>query len=711
MPALKILFIILCISLLANSCQRDAISIYGNRDNDLVQLLSSNGCKLVHYQDITEALKAAAVGGTLMILAKDYPYKKTVLPENFYEEAKEKKLQVFVEFPNRLASDTTGPITATHKERLIITSNFFGSKLDVLSILDAGRYFFVPYPNDDSYLKGANVAGFKKAVYGLEDTPAHPILFKEQNVLISTTKLSAFKKSRYTPYHAWRQVMKGILSHLAIDMDDISIQWEPLVRPTWSRNAPLSQETYQSAISRGADWYEKGRFLIHPQWQDHWISYDTLNPPVGPPMDLDLLSGDGSLGVMEGHYSFINPDGRQPYRYWLRADCVAETAMTLATVNRVVTSSAINPQVAVNLMDFLFNSNAFRTANSRDPSKSSYGLMGWADTHPSRYYGDDNARVILGAILASQQLNLETWDKQIAELIMANFRTSGVNGFRGGSLMGDQIDRVGWRKLMQGQLENIAPHYESWLWATYLWLYDKTEVPSLLNKAKKAIEITMANYPQNWVWTNGIQQERARMILPLSWLLRAEDSERHRDWLYMICDDLLEHQVSCGALQEELGEGSKGRYGAPRDNAHYGTSEAPVIHFNGEPIADMLYTTNFAFFALNEAAHVTKEPKYQEAVTQLADFLVRIQSTSSGRADLDGCWFRAFDYEQWEFYGSNADHGWGAWGTLTGWTQSFITTTLALRVKNTSFWDATKDSNIGKHMKEVWGQMLPGNNP
>lgn len=32
----------------------------------------------------------------------------------------------------------------------------------------------------------------------------------------------------------------------------------------------------------------------------------------------------------------------------------------------------------------------------------------------------------------------------------------------------------------------------------------------------------MASYPEQWSWTNGIQQERARMILPLAWLYRVE---------------------------------------------------------------------------------------------------------------------------------------------------------------------------------------------
>ena len=133
-----------------------------------------------------------------------------------------------------------------------------------------------------------------------------------------------------------------------------------------------------------------------------------------------------------------------------------------------------------------------------------------------------------------------------------------------------------------------------------------------------------------------------------------------------------------------------------------------MIHNNDDPVADMLYTSNFAFFALNEAAQVTNNPKYKMAVDKLADFLVSIQSSSSGWQDLDGCWFRAFDYENWEYYGSNADHGWGAWGTLSGWTQSFITTTLALKQKETSFWEITKNSEIGNNIDEVWAQMLPG---
>ncbi|MFT4567935.1 MAG: hypothetical protein ACI9FN_002903 [Saprospiraceae bacterium] len=685
---------------------KEEINIYCQPDNDLFKLLNTNGFKCNLHDNIETALESTPKNGALLILAKKYPLAKTILPVNFYQIIKSKNLRVYLEFPDRIGLENTGEIKSTKKERFVVASDFFGEKLSPMSILDAGLYFYIDFPVQEAYLKGANVAGFQKAVYGLENTPNVPILFEDGNVLISTTKLSDFNKSRYSPLKAWQSTIHGILSHLSIEMTDGAVKWNPIVKPSYDAAVLLPENAYELAVERGAEWYRKGRFLIHPDWEKHWQSIDTLRLPVGPPMNLDLPSGDGSLGVMEGHYSYINYDGSQPYRYWLRGDCVAETAMTFAIANDI-NGDKQNGEIAKNLMDFLFNSDIFKTSNSKDPKMSSYGLIGWTATHPSRYYGDDNARILLGSILSSQMMGNNKWDTQILELILANFRTSGENGFRRNALNGSDIDKKTWQVLMQGQFENIAPHYESWLWANYLWLYDKTGYKPLLNKAKKAIEITMAGYPDKWIWTNGIQQERARMILPLAWLVRAEDSKQHRKWLNQICDELLKYQVESGALREELGEGSMGKYGAPKSNKDYGHSEAPIIHANGEHVADMLYTSNFAFFALNEAAQTTKNPKHIEAVNKLADFMVRIQSSSSGRADLDGCWFRAFDYENWEYYGSNADHGWGAWGTLTGWTQSFITTTLALRVQETSFWDITKDSKIGSNIETVWAQMLP----
>ncbi len=689
----------------SNSSTR--LHIVTDQDNDLFKMLSKTRYNIIRYGDVDKALSNVPENGKLIVLALNYPEEKTALPPDFYERAKAKKLKVYVEFPNLLDAEDTGDIIETKKERLVVTSDVFGDHLPQMSILDAGLFSYVSISSRAAILQGAKVAGFKSAVYGLDETDHFPILFKQGNMLLATTKLSNIIQGRYSPIKEWNIVIGHILSFLIDDFDTDMVQWDPLVKPTYSKEEQLNENAYRIAVDRGSQWYDKGRFLIHPEWKSHWQAIDTLALPVGPPMDLDRPSGDGSLGVMEGHYSYINPDGSQPYRYWLRADCVAETAMTMAMSNSVREREG-HLQTAENLMDFLFNTDTFMTDNSKNPDGPSYGLIGWADTAPHKYYGDDNARVILGGLLTAQLLGNKKWDRSLEKLILANFRTTGETGFRGNALNGNKIEPLGWRELNNGQLINPAPHYESWLWATYIWLYDKTGYKPLLEKAKKAIATTMDSYPNKWIWTNGLQQERARMILPLAWLVRVENTERHRRWLGKLCDDLLEYQVSCGALQEVLGDQQQGKYGASKSNQAYGTSEAPVIFSNGDPVADMLYTSNFALFSLNEAAQATQDVVYLEAVDRLSDFLVRIQSTSSGRADLDGTWFRAFDYENWEYYGSNADHGWGAWGTLTGWTQSFITTTLALKLEHTSYWDKTKNSSVGKGFDQLKGTMLPG---
>ena len=68
------------------------------------------------------------------------------------------------------------------------------------------------------------------------------------------------------------------------------------------------------------------------------------------------------------------------------------------------------------------------------------------------------------------------------------------------------------------------------------------------------------------------------------------------------------------------------------------------------------------------AWHATRNVTYKKAVDKLAQFFVRIQSsvmkTSKetpkqwNRDSLEGGFFRAFDFEKWEVYASDADIGW-----------------------------------------------------
>jgi hypothetical protein len=128
-----------------------------------------------------------------------------------------------------------------------------------------------------------------------------------------------------------------------------------------------------------------------------------------------------------------------------------------------------------------------------------------------------------------------------------------------------------------------------------------------------------------------------------------------------------------------MGDLEYGKYPAPRSNKEYGTTEAALIQKNGDPACDLLYTVNYAFIGLHEASIATKNKYYTDAVNKMADFLCRIQVKSKSQPYLDGAWMRGFDYDLWEYFGSSADNGWGAWSVESGWTNSWIATTLGLR--------------------------------
>ena len=289
--------------------------------------------------------------------------------------------------------------------------------------------------------------------------------------------------------------------------------------------------------------------------------------------------------------------------------------------------------------------------------------------------------------------------------LLANLRTAGPLGFRANRIDQKPFD-AGWEPFFKDPVVSYQPHYQAYLWACYLAAYQVTKEPLFRDRARTAIGFSMKAYPDRWRWTNGMQQERARMLLPLAWLVRVDDTPEHRKWLRLIAEDLLVHQDASGAIAERLGPAGQGDYPPPGSNAAFGTNEAPLIQADGDPVTDLLYTANFAFLGLHEAAAATGDAYYRKAEDSLARFLCRIQTRSTEHPDLDGAWFRAFDFRRWEYWASSGDHGWGAWSIETGWTQAWIVSVLALRKQEKSLWDLAAASTAGKHFPTLRKQML-----
>jgi hypothetical protein len=597
--------------------------------------------------------------------------------------------------------------------RGVITSNAFGPELPRLQILSISGTWIVPAKADASHMVLAQVAGLDEAILGLPQTTM-PVLFElpesdaHGNVLVSTTKLSQFVSGRYGPASKWQSVWSMVFGWLLPESKIDALRWTPVVRPSHQRDEPLSEASMRSAVFRGADHYIHSRFLVHRSWRDRLDQWGAHDERVAQAPTSDMPIGDGTLGLLEAFNATIDHNGYQPARWYLRADCNAEAGMALA-IRGAIGNDEHSRKIATNLQDFVYFHSRIQGGPRADPNNPGFGLLGW-DTRSvgeNIYYADDNARALLGTLAAAAALKSDRWDENVLRSILGNFRTTGKRGFRNASLSQHDLEARGWKHYYNGSTVHIAPHFEAYPWACYLWLYHKTGFTPLLTRTKKAIRTTMEAYPSGWRWTNGMQQERARMLLPLAWLVRVEDTPEHREWLDRIVKGIQKNQVEVGAIRDEMGEAGKGLFEGPKSNEAYGTSEAPLIQQNGDPICDLLYTTNFALLGLNEAAAATGNPEYERSVAKLAEFLCRIQVKSEKHPALDGAWFRAFNYDRWDYWASNSDGGWGAWSTETGWTQGWIAGVLGMRVMKTSLWDLTADSKIAVHMDRVQSQMLP----
>ena len=679
--------------------------------NDLYRVAKDAGLDVARYGTPEQAVSAAQPGSAVLILAQGYPDKATPVSESLFEKARVKNLRVYLEYPSDLPGIKVGKPRHNRVERAVVASDFFGDALPKLRLFAINGLTVLPVDVKDAHIVSARVAGFDRAVFGLPEE-TYPVLFElNDHTLVATTKLSHFITGRYAPKDAWKALWTRVFTWLAPKSPAPSLDWKLTVVPAYGKEDSLPENIETQTLARGAEWFFKSKLLPTKERmkQLHSSSKKDSSAPRNATPGPDEPVGDGTLGIMEAPLSIILPDGNQIQSTCLRSDCNTESAMALAFAGALEQNTRYS-KVAENLMDFVYFDSDARKGGRGDVNHPSFGHIAWGMTSPAwlkANYGDDNARVLLSSLAVAALLGEDRWDEAMMQCILANLRTTGRNGFRPSRIDQAPLSKNGWKSYFRGSHVHLSPHFQCYLWACYLWAYDQTGDALFLDRAKKGLSRMMLGYPDKINWTNGLAQERARIVLPLAWLVRVEDTPENRAMLDKAIDGLLSIQAECGAIREEIGPLSNGRYPPSQSNKAYGTTEASLIQENGDPVADMLYTTNFAFIGLHEAAAATGAPRIKAAENKLAEFLCRIQIHSEKHPFLDGGWFRAFDFDRWEFWASNADAGWGAWSIESGWTCGWINAVLAMRQSDTSLWDLAKKCHIGRHHAKWRKRMIP----
>ena len=386
--------------------------------------------------------------------------------------------------------------------------------------------------------------------------------------------------------------------------------------------------------------------------------------------------------------------------------------------------------VAGQLLDYMFrwsDSQTYENANATNPR---YGIVWWnqknaanasdgvASWH-SEDYGSNTGCVLMGATATASLLGTNSWRERMLYALFAEIRTTGRRGFRPSSIKASDLDQKGWQYYFHDTTvvsgAKYPPHYGAQPAAYFLFAGESTGLHKLFHEpAVQYIRGVMSGLSRgNWTWTQSMTNELGTLLLTLAWYLRVYplDAQGH-EWLTTVVDRLLSYQTEAGGIKQFFGTGiesNKCSACVPTSNENYGSGEAPLMFFGNETITDCLYSLNFIAIGLREAYGATGNLTFKHAENKLHEYLIRIQVASVAHPELEGSWFRAFDYHRWEYFASDSDWGYGPWVTDNGWTNGWIQTSMALAKMNTTLYDVMrKESNTwdNQRVAEICHEML-----
>ena len=446
------------------------------------------------------------------------------------------------------------------------------------------------------------------------------------NVLATAFVLRNFNKARFAPRRVWQV----LISYIARWLTGNSPAFWPESVVQYGTKEDISvpeifEKCRREAIERGITWMNG--FLID----------------------------QGRGGIMEGTRHDIDPDGNQSILTGVRTDCVGECSG------------------AYKMYAYLYGKKEYaRLGEAMDDlvygpmvvhGGACDGMMRWCTSGWGVCYQDDVARAILPGLYDSLFMKNDRRMAEICNVLDFLVRTTARDGLRVWRTDKYELTEQAMEALPEEEHGMASAHYNAYYLAALLLAARATGENRYLEMARRGLTSLMARYPDT-VREQSETEEMCRLILPLAVLYKATGEEEHREMLYRVARDLQKVRHPFGGYME-WDSGYKAA--CSRES----TGECSLLTENGDPIADLLYSSNWLPIGFAFAYDATGDQWFHTLWHDSVAFCLRTQIISENPLT-NGSWCRAFDMEMQEAYAAPHDVGWACYGSESGWTNAEI---------------------------------------
>jgi len=578
-------------------------------------------------------------------------------------------------------------------ERIVVTDNHYitseFSRRDILPVRDC---VFLPcHPKGSkTILSFAVVLGAHKVVHGMPPKrdvwPA--LMANDEGGIFATFELSKYTEKDFPLQKRWDNILKRIVLFLMRERqraryrtklfpveillnkpgwaalhDKIKIKTDKNAEITVSASGlpgPVPVNTLKRSNSLQFVPEKEGTYVVSARQDDGSASKQEIVISQRDSKYREVLDNlikwyfesgvmpkkDGSSGVYEG---FRSTDHKLIPIF--RSDCNVTTAETMFLYGQL-TKNDFYKKVARNIFEFLLRE-GHQDLNS---NHSTYGLWKFYTdycNYPLQIFCNDNSWVTMALFNLYRWTGEKDYSKH-ALLTVQNIYESRLLEKGLMYIHGDDLVRLG----VKGYWNHIKSRKKVsnlFVPTMYVYAYKNTGDAKYLRRAEQYIDPFLKKTVSDAAHLNLV-----------SLLHAVTGKDEYRDKIDSIMRNVKKtlppYRMSEYSEYMRMRKGSR----IKRTNSLYGIGEVDARHNTKDPIVDQLYMTSRMAMYIYTAYEATGNEEYLQCFYRQMDFLARIQIRSTDKR-LNGAWMRSFDYENWDYYGSNGDIDWGPYCVESGW--------------------------------------------